>query len=141
MIPKLPWRFMVWMALPGAIIGALVVLGLFGPGKERFVWLPYTAICAIVIARRQDESVVLVGAVTGFLSGAFSTFLQGIFVDTMLANNAWMAERFAAQPEGFSVRYFVLMLVPFIGLASAAVLAISTWLVGRALRRSGGDGA
>jgi len=135
MIRGLPLRRIVLLAAPGGLIGALVVLGVFGPGQERFVWVPYTAFCAIVIARRGGDAAIRIAAVVGFLSGAASTLVQGIFVETMLANNAWMADRFSGQPEGFSVQYFVLMLVPFIGVASALVTAVSTYLVGRAFGR------
>jgi hypothetical protein len=43
-------------------------------------------------------------------------------------------ETFANQPEGFSMRAFVLQLVPFIGLAGALVLGFLSWLARRMIQ-------
>jgi hypothetical protein len=131
---QLNWRLTLYLSLFGPAIGALMVLGALPQGWERFAWLVATAVCAVVIARR-TEAPVKHGAVVGFLSGASSTLVQAVFSATLVSNNPWMVERFAGMPEGFSLRYFIFMLVPFIGVASALALALVSMLAARAMGR------
>ncbi|MDH3196998.1 MAG: hypothetical protein OEO21_02030 [Candidatus Krumholzibacteria bacterium] len=130
----LDWRLVLYLSLFGPAIGGLMVLGVFPEGGERLAWLVATAACAVVIARR-TEAPVRHGAVVGFLSGATSTLVQAVFSATLLSNNPWMVERFADMPEGFDLQFFIFMLVPFIGVASALALALVSMLAAKAVRR------
>jgi hypothetical protein len=115
-------------------MGALIVAGAFPENVDRIAWLVVDGVCAVMIARSGVANVFWNGAVTGFILGASATLVQGLFVDTYVANNPWVMETFANQPEGFSMRAFVLQLVPFIGLAGALVLGFLSWLARRMIQ-------
>jgi hypothetical protein len=119
----------------GPAMGALVVIGVFPEGTDRFAWMVVNIGCAVAIARSQVANVFWHGCVTGFIVGASSTLVQGVFADTLIANNPWMLERFADQPEGFNLQFFVMMLVPFIGIAGALLTGFLSFLAARVLRR------
>lgn len=134
----LNWRLIGALSTFGPLVGALVVLGVFPNGSESYAWLVYSiAVAFIAVVRTANP--FWNAAVTGFVSGASATLVQGLFVDTFLANNPWVAERFAEAPEQFNFQYFVLMLVPFIGIASGLLVGLLTHLAGRVVRRNGGS--
>lgn len=126
------------LSLLGPLMGTLVVLGVFPEGIDRFAWMVVNIICAVAIARSGATNVFRHGAVTGFIVGATSTLVQGLFADALIAHNPWMLERFADQPEGFSLQLFIMQLVPFIGIAGALLTGFLSFLAGRVLRREEG---
>ena len=132
-------RLVLRLSLLGPVMGALVVFGVFPEGTDRFAWMAVNIGCAVAIARSHVENVFWHGVVTGFIVGASSTLVQGIFADTLIANTPWMLVRFADQPEGFNLQFFIMMLVPFIGIAGALLTGFLSYLAGRVLRREGGS--
>ncbi len=76
---RLNWRLILYLSMFGPAIGTLMVLGAFPKGMERFAWLAATVFCSIVIARRSDLHHFANGAVVGFISGATSILVQGLF--------------------------------------------------------------
>lgn len=100
-------------------MGTVMVAGLLAQGVDRYIWLAFTLACAVWLARRATSLVFAHGALVGFVAGASATFVQGIFAERLAANNPWIVERFSDMPEGFDLQFFVLRLVPFIGVGSA----------------------
>lgn len=123
------------LAALGPVMGALVVAGTFPENVDRVAWLVVDGFCAVAIARAHVSNAFWHGVVTGFLLGASATLVQGLFIDSYLANNPWVLERFADQAEGFSIQGFVLQLAPFIGLASALMLGFLSFLLDRAFAK------
>lgn len=132
---QLDLRLIGMLTLFGPAMGALVVAGVFPEGTDRFGWLVVMGICAFVIARRVPGTAFQHGAIVGFTTGATATLLQGILLTPLISNNPWILETFANKPEGFDLKYFVMMLVPFIGVASALMLGGLSYLVERLTRR------
>lgn len=129
------WRLVLPACLPGLPLGALAVLGAFPGGSDRFVWFGIVALNAWLAARFAPRQALLHGAVIGFVNGASATMVQAVFVDAMLRNNPAMAARFAAQPPGFDPRYFVYMLVPFIGVAGGGLTGFLAMAIARVRAR------
>ena len=88
------------------------------------------------IAGERSELAVLICVLAFFfVSGASATFVQGVFSSTYALNNPWVVEEFADMPVGFDLQFFIMMLVPFIGIASALALGFLTFLAVRVLGR------
>lgn len=121
------------LAALGPVMGALIVAGTFPEGVDKLAWFPVDVFCAVAIARSGIGNPFWTGAVTGFLLGASSTLVQGLFIDTYVANNPWVLDRFAGQPESFNIQFFVLQLVPFIGIAIALGVGFLSWVASRVL--------
>ena len=132
---NLNWRLIGVLSLFGPLMGGLVVLGVFPAGTDRVGWLVVLGVCAYVIARLTPHSAFQHGTVVGFTTGAGATLIQGILYGPLLANNPWIVDKFSSKPEGFDIRYFIFMLVPFIGIASAFMLGGLSYLVERYMRR------
>jgi D-alanyl-lipoteichoic acid acyltransferase DltB (MBOAT superfamily) len=115
-------------------MGALVVAGVFPPGFERIGWMVVTLVCAFAIGRARVENAFWHGVVVGFVVGALATLVEGIFFGSYIKNNAWVVDKFTNQPAGFDLRIFIMMLVPFIGLAGGLVTGFVTYLVDRAMQ-------
>jgi hypothetical protein len=130
------WKALVPLAILGPLMGVLTVMGQFPEGVDRFAWAGVVLTSAFFIARREPAGVTRHGFVIGFWNGASSTLIQAFFVKQMLANNPWMAARFAHAPGGFDMEYFVFMLVPFIGVAGGGLTALVAMLFRRALRNA-----
>ncbi len=128
--PGLGAALVALLCAPGALLGVLATAGAFGPWASGAVWVPYAVVVAVVVARRARRPFVAAAAV-GFVAVALATFVEAARVDALLANNAWIAERFAGRSREF-VRYQVLMRVPFVGLATAALFGAMAWLLARA---------
>lgn len=129
-------RALLWkLAAFGPIMGVLIVAGAFPAGVEKFAWLAVDVFCAVAIGRAAVGNPFWQGAVTGFVVGASATLVQGLFIDSYLANNPTVAARFADRPPDFNVQYFVLELVPFIGIAGALVLGFLSFVSDRFLGR------
>ena len=109
-------------------MGAMMVAGLIGEGIDRYVWFAFTIISAVWVARRKAPLPFAHGAAIGFIAGASATFVQGIYADRLAANNPWIVEQFSTMPEGFDLQFFVLRLVPFIGVGSALLSGLLTLL-------------
>lgn len=133
------WRLILTLSLFGPALGALMVLGLIPRGVDRFLWAVVVAVCAFVAAKKEPQRALQHGAVIGFINGASSTMVQAVFVDTLTANNPWMVEAMAKQPPGFDFEFFVYMLVPFIGVASAGITGLVAMWIARA--RTSREGA
>ncbi|HET6348231.1 MAG TPA: hypothetical protein VFH88_04030 [Candidatus Krumholzibacteria bacterium] len=135
------WRVLAPLAVLGPLMGTLTVMGAFPEGVDRFAWFTVVLASAFVVVRREPARAVAHAAVIGLWNGATSTLVQALFVHRLLANNPWIAARFAKQPQGFDAQFFVFMLVPFIGVAGAGLTALVAMLFGRALRGTRGHGA
>ncbi len=129
------WKLLAPLAILGPIMGALVVTGAFPPGTDRFAWGAIVLASAFIVARREPARVVKHGFVIGMWNGATATLVQAFFVKQMLANNPWMAAKFAGAPKGFDMEFFVFMLVPFIGVAGGGMTGFVGLLFRRALSR------
>ncbi len=125
------WKLVTPLCLFGPLLGGLAVAGVVPEGADRFVWFAVVVLCATLCARFEPARALLHGAVTGFVNGASSTLVQAFFVDTLVRNNPYIAERFADQPAGFDLEFFVFMLVPFIGVAGGAVTGLVAMLAAR----------
>jgi len=132
------WKLILPLWLFGPAMGALVVLGAFPEGSDRFAWFVIVAATAFVCARREPERALPHAAVTGFFNGASATMIQALFLDTMVKNNPFVAEKFASQPSGFDLEFFVFMLVPFIGVAGGAMTGLLAMVIARFRRRETG---
>jgi len=113
-----------------------MVFGVLPRGTERYAWLFATVFCSIVIARQPGLRHFAHGAVVGFISGATATLIQGLFTATLLSNNPWIVTEFADMPEGFDTQFFIMMLVPFIGVFSAFVGGFLALLSARVMKRT-----
>jgi hypothetical protein len=127
------WKVIAPLAILGPLMGVLTVLGQFPAGVDRFAWCAVVLTSAFYVARRDPAHAVKHGAVIGFWNGATSTLVQALFVKQLVANNPWMAARFAHAPHGFDMQFFVYMLVPFIGVTGGALTALVAMLLRRAL--------
>ena len=135
------WRLTLPLCLFGPLMGALLVLGVFPAGSDRFAWFAVVALCAFLCSRRERDRALLHGAVIGFWNGASATLAQALFFGTTVRNNPYIVERFASQPAGFDLEFFMFMLVPFIGVAGGAMTGLLAMLLARASSRRGGAGA
>lgn len=126
------WKLLFVLAPFGPVMGALTVLGVFPQGADRFPWLAIVGASAVWVARREPRRALLHGAVSGFWNGASSTLVQALFLPELVANNPWFVEKFANQPAGFDLDYFVFMLVPFVGIAGGAMTGLASMLAARA---------
>ena len=133
---RLNWKLILYLSMFGPAIGMLMVMGAFPKGMERFAWMAVTVFCSIVIARRPDLRHFAHGAVVGFISGATSILVQGLFAASLVSNNPWITEEFADMPEGFDTQFFIMMLVPFVGVASAFAGGVLAHLAGRVMKRT-----
>ncbi|HXV13745.1 MAG TPA: hypothetical protein VEC56_06025 [Candidatus Krumholzibacteria bacterium] len=127
------WTLILLLSLFGPVVGAFTVFGVFPRGVDRFVWMVVVGVCAWTVAKREPARALPTGAVVGFITGASSTLVQALWVDTLAANNPWMVEALAGQPAGFDFEFFVFMLVPFIGVAGGAMTGLLAMLAARAL--------
>ncbi len=127
------WKLLLPLGLFGPLMGALVVLGVLPEGSDRFVWFGVVALCAFLCARRERKRALLHGAVTGFWNGASATMAQALFFETTVRNNAFLVEKFAGQPSGFDLEFFMFMLVPFIGVAGGAMTGLLAMVLARVL--------
>ena len=136
------WKLLAPLAVIGPIMGALIVGGAFPPGVDRLAWSIIVLASAFIVARREPAQAIKYGFVIGFWNGAVSTLIQAFWVKQLVANNPWIAAKFAHAPRGFDMEFFVFMLVPFIGVAGGGVTAFVVMLFRRALasRRSGLQG-
>ena len=114
-------------------MGAIMVAGFLAEGIDRYIWLAFTVACSIWLARRVACLPFAHGAIVGFLAGASATFIQGIFAERLAANNPWIVARFSEMPEGFDLQFFVLRLVPFIGVGSALLTGLFTLVAHKVL--------
>jgi hypothetical protein len=126
------WKVIAPLAILGPLMGALIVMGAFPPGTDRFAWGAIVLASAFIVARREPAHVVKHGFAIGMWNGATATLVQALFLKPLLANNPWMEAKFAHAPKGFDMQFFVFMLVPFIGVAGGAM----TGLVGLLFRRA-----
>lgn len=130
------WKLVASLAWIGPLMGALIVMGAFPPGVDRFVWCVIVLASAFIIARREPAHPVKYGFLTGLWNGATSTLVQAFFVKELVANNPWIAAGFARAPKGFDMEFFVFMLVPFIGVTGGGMTALVSMLFRRALSRA-----
>lgn len=127
------WRLALALGLLGPLMGLLLVLGIFPEGGDRFAWFAVVVVCAVASAKYARQSALLHGAVIGFWNGVSATLAQALFFETTVANNPWLPAKFADQPPGFDLEFFMFMLVPFIGVAGGAMTGLLAMLAARAL--------
>jgi hypothetical protein len=130
------WKLVATLAWIGPLMGALIVMGAFPPGVDRFVWCIIVLASAFIIARREPAHPVKYGFLIGMWNGATSTLVQALFVKQFVAHNPWVAAKFADAPRGFDMEFFVFMLVPFIGVTGGGMTALVSLLFRRALSRA-----
>lgn len=127
-------KLVLWLAALGPVMGALIVAGVFPKGVDRFAWMGVNIVCAVSIARARVDNPFWHGAVAGFLIGALATLVQGVFTEAYVAHNPWVLETFSRRSEDFDLQYFIMMLVPFIGLAGAFITGLLSYLADKAMR-------
>jgi len=132
---NLEWKTILSLSLFGPVMGLFTLFGVPPFNAEGYVWLVISVVSAVTIANRIGPGAFINGVATGFLQGATSKLVQGIFSGTYAAHNPGLMEKLTDVPEGMEFKYFVLMLVPFVGIGSALVLGLLTFLAGRLLRR------
>lgn len=132
---NLQWKTILSLSLFGPVMGVLTLFGVIPFNAEGYVWLGISVASAITIANRIGSGPFINGVVTGFLQGATSKLVQGVFSGTYAARNLGLMEKLTDIPAGMEFKYFVLMLVPFVGIGSALVLGLLSFLAGRMLRR------
>lgn len=131
------WKLLLLLCLFGPLMGTLTVLGVIPEGTDRFAWFAVVSTCALLCARYARDKALLHGAVAGFWNGASATFLQGLFYEATVRNNPYMLEKFADQPEGFDLQFFIFRLVPFIGIAGGGMTGLLAMLAVWARSRRG----
>lgn len=129
------WKIALPLGLFGPLMGTLLVLGVFPEGSDRWAWFVVVGVCAFVSAKYANARALLHGAVIGFWNGASATLLQALFFDATVKNNPHLVERFANQPAGFDLEFFIFRLVPFIGVSGGAMTGLLAMLTARALAR------
>ncbi|HEX5132220.1 MAG TPA: hypothetical protein VFX92_07025 [Candidatus Krumholzibacteria bacterium] len=127
------WKLVLPLCLLGPLMGALMVMGVFPEGSDRFAWSAVIGLTAYLCARYEREHALLHGAVIGFWNGASATLVQALFLDTMAKNNPYVIEKFASKPAGFDLEYFVFMLVPFIGVTGGGMTGLLAMLAARVM--------
>jgi hypothetical protein len=127
------WKLILALCVAGPLMGALMVMGVFPEGTDRYAWFVIVGVNAVVVARKEPERALAHGALIGFVNGAVATLVQAVFLDTLVANNPYIVEKFANQPAGFDLQYFIYMLVPFVGIAGGAMTGLLSMLAARAL--------
>ena len=132
-------RLILLLSLFGPAMGVLTLFGIIPDGVDRFFWLAISIGCAVVIARRAPQHAFGHGAIVGFLLGASAKLIQGIWSGVYLAHNPGLLEKFSeAQskiPQGTEFKYFVLMLVPFVGIASSLIVGLLSHFAFKSLGR------
>ena len=132
-------RLILLLSLFGPAMGVLTLFGIIPDGVDRFFWLAISIGCAVVIARRAPKHAFGHGAIVGFLLGASAKLIQGIWSGVYLAHNPGLLESFAeAQskvPQGTEFKYYVLMLVPFVGIASSLIVGLLSHFAYKSLGR------
>jgi|GEM_PF-1597458 len=132
-------RLILLLSLFGPAMGVLTLFGIIPDGVDRFFWLAISIGCAVVIARRAPHHAFGHGAIVGFLLGASAKLIQGIWSGVYLAHNPGLLESFAeAQskvPQGTEFKYYVLMLVPFVGIASSLIVGLLSHFAYKSLGR------
>jgi hypothetical protein len=129
------WKLLLPLCLFGPMMGALMVMGVFPEGSDRFAWYVVVLLCAFLSARHARERVLLHGAVIGFWNGASATLVQALFFETTVRNNPYILEKFSNQPPGFDLEFFMFRLVPFVGVAGGAMTGLLAMIIERVLRR------
>lgn len=132
---KLDGKLIVLLSLPGPAVGVLTLFGIIPEGVDRYFWLVISVVCAVTIARRVDRYPFGHGALVGFILGATAKLIQGIWSGTYVAHNPGLLEKFSEVPQGAEFKYFVLMLVPFVGIGSALIVGLLSHLAYKALGR------
>jgi hypothetical protein len=134
-LSQLQWKLILLLSLPGPLIGLLTVYGVIPFGNDRWYWLAISVVGAIVIARRVEGKAFFHGALVGVILGASSKLIQGVFSRTYIAHNPELLDRFGDMnvPE---LRYFLLMLVPFVGVANALILGLMSHFAHRAMPKA-----
>jgi hypothetical protein len=135
-ITSYDWKLILLLSLPGPAIGILTLFGIIPFGTDRWFWLAVSIVAAVVIAWRVERGAFGHGAVVGFLLGATSKLIQGIWSGTYVANNPDLVVKFAGEGERSEFQYFVLMLVPFVGIANALIVGLMSHLAHRAVGRN-----
>jgi hypothetical protein len=95
-----------------------------------------TVVAAVVIARRVEGRAFWHGALVGVILGASSKVIQGVFSTVYIAHNPELLEKFGDM-EVQEFRYFLLMLVPFVGIANALILGLMSHFAHKAMPRAG----
>lgn len=138
-ITSYDWKLILLLSLPGPAIGVLTLFGVIPFGADRWFWLAVSIVAAVVIAWRIEHGAFGHGAVVGFLLGATSKLIQGIWSDAYIANNSDLVAKFSGESDKSEFQFFVLMLVPFVGIANALIVGLMSYLAHRAMGRSRTD--
>lgn len=129
------WKLILLLSLPGPAIGVLTLFGVIPFGADRWFWLAVSIMAAVIIALRVEHGVFGHGAAVGLLLGVTSKLIQGIWSSTYVAHNPGLMEKFSGETETAEFRYFVLMLVPFVGIANALIVGLMSYLTYKATGR------
>jgi hypothetical protein len=128
-------KLVALLSLPGPAMGVLTVFGIIPEGVDLYFWLAISVACAVVIARRVESRAFGHGALVGFVLGVTSKLIQGIWSDTYVVHNPGLLEKFSDVPQGPEFQYFILMLVPFVGIGSALIVGLLSHLAFKAMGR------
>jgi hypothetical protein len=134
---KYDWKLISVLSLPGPVMGLLTLYGVIADGTDRWFWLVISIACALVIARRVDGNAFGHGAFVGLFLGVSSKLIQGLFSGVYAAHNPDVVEKLADSgvPGGMEFQYYVLMLVPFVGIANALLVGLMSHFAYKALPR------
>jgi hypothetical protein len=125
------WGIVLPLALHGAVIGLLSVLGVTG-ALEPAYWGVAGVFCAGVVAWAAPGRWFAHGFAVG-LGGYLAPILQAALFSTYLAHNPAYADEFARAP--LAPRAWVLVFGAIVVLVWATVLGALSWIGGRLLRR------
>ncbi len=134
---KYNWKLIFVMSLPGPVMGLLTLYGIVADGTDRWFWLVISALCALVVARRAEYNAFGHGAFVGLLLGVSSKLIQGLFSGVYAAHNPDLVEKLSESgvPGGMEFKYFILMLVPFVGVANALLVGLMSHFASKAFPR------
>ena len=136
---RMNWKLIVSLSGFGLAMGIASVLG-FTRGVEGVLWLIIGLVCAVWIARTTLAKQFLHGFMVGLIGGAIAPLIQVIFFSAYLSNNPETTEQFAQVPVGLSVRSFILVMTPIIGILSGVVLGLLAWAVSKIIKPTANKG-
>jgi hypothetical protein len=124
----LNWKLIAVLSLFGLAMGVGTVF--FIPSNiERFCWPVIFSLCAVLIARETSRGRFLHGLYLGLANCVWVTGAHVLFFDTYLAHHP--AEAAMMSGAAHSPQVMMLVVGPFIGVASGVVIGILAAIAGK----------
>ena len=122
------WKLLLLLSLLGLAMG-LATISLVGQRIEPACWLVVFVFCAWMIVRQSPGRFFLHGFVLGLLNCVWVTGAHVLFFNTYMANHPQMVEMSHKMPFPYHPKWGMLLMAPFVGIASGIVIGLITLLV------------